>query len=70
MTILASLHYHIQKQGVWSADSAAIGVGAPLIIAVMVNHVSKYQLHDMLFVLWFMLVAIELSMFVYVGVDL
>ncbi|UJF20835.1 sulfite exporter TauE/SafE family protein [Shewanella sp. OMA3-2] len=45
-------------------------IGAPLIIAVMANHVSKYQLRDTLFVLWFVLVAIKLSMFVYVGVDL
>ncbi len=45
-------------------------IGAPLIIAVMANHVNKYQLRDTLFVLWFVLVTIKLSMFVYLGVDL
>ena len=45
-------------------------IGAPLIIAVMANHVNKYQLRDTLFLLWFVLVVIKMSMFVYLGIDL
>lgn len=45
-------------------------IGAPLIIAVMANHVSKYQLRDTLFVLWFTLVIIKMAMFIYLGIDL
>ncbi|WP_448245541.1 TSUP family transporter [Thalassotalea agariperforans] len=45
-------------------------IGAPLIIAVIANHVNKYQLRDTLFVLWFVLVTIKMSMFVYLGIDL
>ncbi|ROS00961.1 hypothetical protein EDC56_1384 [Sinobacterium caligoides] len=45
-------------------------IGAPLIIAVIANHVNKYQLRDTLFVLWFALVSIKMSMFIYLGVDL
>jgi uncharacterized membrane protein YfcA len=45
-------------------------IGAPLIIAVVANHVNKYQLRDTLFVLWFILVVIKMSMFVYLNVDL
>lgn len=45
-------------------------IGAPLIIAVFANHVSKYQLRDTLFVLWCILVSIKMSAFLYAGVDL
>lgn len=45
-------------------------IGAPLIIAVMANHVNKYQLRDTLFVLWFVLVVIKMSMFIYLEIDL
>lgn len=45
-------------------------VGAPLIIAVYAQHVSKYQLRDTLFVLWFILVSIKLAAFVIAGIDL
>ena len=45
-------------------------IGAPLIIAVMANHINKYQLRDTLFVLWFTLVVIKMSMFIYLGIDL
>lgn len=45
-------------------------VGAPLIIAVMAQHVGRHQLRDTLFVLWFILVCIKLSAFIWVGVDL
>lgn len=45
-------------------------VGAPLIIAVVAQHVSRYQLRDTLFVLWFVLVCIKLAAFIWAGVDL
>ncbi len=45
-------------------------IGAPLIIAVFATHVAKQQLRDTLFVLWFILVSIKMSAFIYVGVDL
>ncbi len=45
-------------------------IGAPLIIAVFANHVAKHQLRDTLFVLWFILVAIKMTAFIYAGIDL
>ncbi|WP_317931190.1 TSUP family transporter [Halioxenophilus sp. WMMB6] len=45
-------------------------VGAPLIIAVFVNHVAKQQLRDTLFVLWIVLVSIKMTAFLIAGVDL
>ncbi|OUS27664.1 permease [Gammaproteobacteria bacterium 45_16_T64] len=45
-------------------------IGAPLIISVFANHVSKYKLRDTLFALWFILVAIKMAAFLYVGIDL
>jgi uncharacterized membrane protein AbrB (regulator of aidB expression) len=45
-------------------------IGAPLIIAVYARHVARSQLRDTLFVLWFILVAIKMSAFLYAGVDL
>lgn len=45
-------------------------IGAPLIIAVYANHVKREQLRDTLFVLWFILVTIKMTTFIYVGVDL
>jgi hypothetical protein len=45
-------------------------IGAPLIIAVFANHVAKHQLRDTLFTLWFILVSIKMSAFIYVGIDL
>ena len=45
-------------------------IGAPLIISVFATHVAKHQLRDTLFVLWFILVVIKMSAFLYVGVDL
>lgn len=45
-------------------------IGAPLIISVFANHVSKHQLRDTLFALWFILVAIKMAAFLYVGIDL
>jgi hypothetical protein len=45
-------------------------IGAPLIIAVMAKHISRYQLRDTLFVLWFVLVTIKMAAFIYLGIDL
>lgn len=45
-------------------------IGAPLIVAVFVKHVHKAQLRDTLFVLWFILVVIKMTSFVYYGVDM
>jgi len=45
-------------------------IGAPLIISVFATHVSKYQLRDTLFVLWFILVVIKMTAFLIAGVDL
>ena len=45
-------------------------IGAPLIMAVYANHIDRHQLRDTLFVLWFILVSIKLSAFVYAGIDL
>jgi uncharacterized membrane protein YfcA len=50
--------------------SGASLIGAPLIIAVFSNHVSRYQLRDTLFVLWFILVVVKMGAFLYAGVDL
>lgn len=45
-------------------------IGAPLIIAVLANHIDRHQLRDSLFVLWFVLVSIKMAAFIYVGIDL
>jgi len=45
-------------------------IGAPLIIAVVMTHVAAHQLRDTLFTLWFILVAIKMVAFVWVGIDL
>lgn len=45
-------------------------IGAPLILAVLVTHVSREQLRDTLFTLWFILVMIKMIAFVYAGIDL
>lgn len=45
-------------------------IGAPLIIAVLANHINRYQLRDSLFVLWFVLVSIKMAAFIYVDIDL
>lgn len=45
-------------------------IGAPLIMAVFVQHVAKHQLRNTLFVLWFILVTIKMVAFVLAGVDL
>lgn len=45
-------------------------IGAPLIIAVFVSHVAKHQLRDTLFTLWFILVTIKMTAFIWAGIDL
>lgn len=45
-------------------------IGAPLIIVVFSKYVARQQLRDTLFVLWFVLVVIKMSSFVYFGVSL
>ena len=44
--------------------------GAPLMVAVYMRNVAKDQLRNTLFVLWFVLVAIKMTTFAAVGVDL
>lgn len=45
-------------------------IGAPLIIAVVAQHLPRDKLRDTLFALWFILVVIKMAAFVWVGVDL
>lgn len=45
-------------------------IGAPIIVAVYSKYVSRHQLRDTLFVLWFVLVAIKMGSFVYFDVNL
>ena len=45
-------------------------IGAPLIVAVYMQHVVAERLRDTLFVLWFMLVCIKMSAFLLAGVDM
>ncbi|MCK5881681.1 MAG: sulfite exporter TauE/SafE family protein [Sinobacterium sp.] len=45
-------------------------IGAPLIIAVLAKYIDKRQFRDTLFVLWFVLVSIKMSTFIYLGIDL
>jgi len=44
-------------------------IGAPLIVAVFMHRVSKEKLRNTLFVLWFVLVSIKLSVLAVVGID-
>ncbi len=44
--------------------------GAPLIVAVFMNHIRKNQLRDTLFVLWFILVTVKMTTFVAFGINL
>lgn len=45
-------------------------IGAPLIIAVVAQHLPKEKLRDTLFALWFILVTIKMAAFIWVGIDL
>ena len=44
--------------------------GAPIMVAVFMNHVTQSQLRNTLFALWFILVTIKMSTFAIVGVEL
>lgn len=44
--------------------------GAPLIVAVFMNHIRKNQLRDTLFLLWFFLVSVKMTTFVVFSIDL
>ncbi len=44
--------------------------GAPLIVAVYIQHIDKDKLRNTLFVLWFILVTIKMTTFVSFGFDL
>lgn len=44
--------------------------GAPLMVAVYMRNVSKEQLRNTLFVLWFTLVTIKMSAFAALGINL
>ena len=44
--------------------------GAPLMVAVYMRNVSKNQLRDTLFVLWFILVSIKMTTFIVLSVNL
>jgi len=44
--------------------------GAPLMVAVYMRNVSKHQLRDTLFVLWFILVSIKMTTFIALSVNL
>ncbi|MGJ8645859.1 MAG: TSUP family transporter [Marinomonas colpomeniae] len=45
-------------------------IGAPLIVSVFATKVSRFQLRDTLFVLWFILVLIKMTSFLIAGIDL
>lgn len=45
-------------------------IGAPLIVAVFMQHVAQSRLRDTLFVLWFIIVCIKMSAFILADVDL
>ncbi len=44
--------------------------GAPLIVAVFMNHIERHKLRDTLFVLWFIVVTVKMTTFVSFGVSL
>lgn len=73
------LNYHIESKHklvdilfliVGGYISGASLIGAPLIVAVFSKYVSRYQLRDTLFVLWFVLVCIKMGSFVIADIDL
>ena len=45
-------------------------IAAPLVVPVAASRTERYQLRDTLFVLWFVLVAIKLIVFLLSGIDL
>ena len=77
--LLWLLNLSIHSKGGWSDRLLLITggyvsgtslTGAPLMVAVFANHVEVKRLRDTLFVLWFILVTIKMSMFAALGVDL
>lgn len=50
--------------------SGASLIGAPLIVAVATRHLAPTEMRTTLFVLWFILVCVKLTAFVYADVDL
>jgi len=72
------LKYQIKSQSVWvdrillvlGGYIAGVSLtGAPLIVAVAMHRVSKAQVRNTLFVLWFVLVSIKLSVLASAGVN-
>jgi len=70
--------YQIRSQNIWvdrillvlGGYIAGVSLtGAPLIVAVAMHRVSKAQVRNTLFVLWFVLVSLKLSVLASVGVD-
>jgi len=70
--------YQIKSQSVWidrillvfGGYIAGVSLtGAPLIVAVAMHRVSKAQVRNTLFVLWFVLVSLKLSVLFTAGVD-
>ncbi len=70
--------YQIQSPNIWvdrmllmlGAYIAGVSLtGAPLIVAVAMHRVSKAQVRNTLFVLWFVLVSIKLSVLASAGVN-
>jgi len=61
------LDYTLLISGAYAAGVSLIG--APLIVAVFAQHVAKDQLRNTLFVLWFALVVIKLSVLLWADID-
>ncbi|WP_416397017.1 TSUP family transporter [Allohahella sp. A8] len=45
-------------------------IGAPLIVAVVAQHLDKAQLRDTLYALWIILVSIKIAAFIWAGVEM
>lgn len=77
--VLWMLNLSIRSQSGWSDKvllviggyvSGTSLTGAPLIVAVFINHIQRDKLRNSLFVLWFILVTIKLGTLAAFGVDL
>lgn len=60
-------HLMLALGGYFSGTSL---IGAPLIVAVFARHVAQSYLRDTLFLMWFILVLIKVSSFIYFGIDM
>ncbi len=78
-SIMWIINYQIKSKSGWTDKSLLIIggyvsgtslTGAPLMVAVFMQHVNKNQLRDTLFALWFILVSIKMTTFVIFSVDL